>query len=119
MVQRARALPLLTSAPAGEHTGVLAVVIGLGGLILVFAWLGWRFGPTIARYCGFAFWWIGWACGIGGGYGYAIFFLAGGTLSWGAGTVWYAARRGYWPSLVSERIFAAASRSREVRRRAR
>jgi hypothetical protein len=61
----------------------------------------------------------GWACGIGGGYGYAIFFLAGGTLSWGAGTVWYAARRGYWPSLVSRRIFAAASRSREVRRRAR
>jgi prevent-host-death family protein len=29
------------------------------------------------------------------------------------------ARRGDWPSLVSERIFAAASRSGEVRRRAR
>ena len=90
----------------------MSVIIGVGGMLLVCAWVAWRFGPAIARYCGFAFWWIGWCCGLGGGVGYAVFFIAWGTLSWAGGTVWYAARRGYWPSLVSERIFTRALRSR-------
>jgi hypothetical protein len=85
-------------------------IYGIGGLLLVFAWIAWRFGPTIARYCGWAFWWIGWACGAQGGYGYASFFLILGTTSWATGTIWYAARRGYWPSLLSQRLFTHIAR---------
>jgi hypothetical protein len=91
---------------------VVAGIIGFGGLALLFAWVAWRFGPSIARYSGAAFWWVGWCCGMGGGYAYAVFFVLWGTGSWAAGTVWYAARRGYWPSLISRRLFARLLRSR-------
>ena len=46
------------------------------------------------RFCGLASWWAGWACGSQGGYGYMVFLVILGTLSWGAGTIWSHARRG-------------------------
>ena len=110
MATLARTLPPLAAAAAAGGSTVTEWIFGIGGLLLVFAWIGWRFGPAIARYCGWAFWWIGWACGIEGGYAYAIFFLILGTASWATGTIWYAARRGYWPSLLSQRLFTRVLR---------
>ena len=101
--------PLAAAAATGGST-VTEWIFGIGGLLLIFAWIGWRFGPTIARYCGWALWWIGWACGAEGGYAYGIFFLILGTTSWATGTIWYAARRGYWPSLLSRRLFTRVLR---------
>jgi hypothetical protein len=34
-----------------------------------------------------------------------VFFLILGCGSWSAGTIWFHARRGYWPSLLSQRLF--------------
>jgi hypothetical protein len=48
--------------------------------------------------------WAAWACGSQGGYGYCAAFLALGMLAWSAGAVWYANRRGGWPSAISERL---------------
>ena len=45
----------------------------------LFAWVAWRFGPTLLRFCGIASWWAGWACGSQGGYGYMAFLLILGT----------------------------------------
>jgi hypothetical protein len=67
-------------------------------------------------YCGWALWWIGWACGAQGGYAYAVFFLTLGTTSWATGTIWYAARRGYWPSLLSRRFFTRVLRRHHAAR---
>ena len=113
MITRVNELPNLIGVAQAGAPGALSWVIGLGGVLLAVAWTAWRFGPTIARYVGVAWWWIGWCCGIGGGYGYAIFFIASGTVSWSIGTVWFAARRGYWPSLLSRRMLAGVLRSRE------
>lgn len=100
------------AASAAGSSGVIERVIGLSGLLLAMAWLAWRFGPTIARCSGVALWWVGWCCGIAGGYGYALAFLAWGACSWATGTAWYAARRGYWPSPLSQRIVAPLLRLR-------
>ena len=96
---------------APGHPGVLASIVAVGGLLCLAAWVAWRFGPTLARYCGLAAWWAGWACGSQGGYGYMTFFLILGTASWSTGTIWYHARRGHWPSLLSQRLFTRLLRS--------
>ena len=82
----------------------LAGAISLIGLVAVFAWIVWRFGPTLLRVAGWSWWWLAWACGSQGGYGYCVAFLLMGTVAWGAGTVWYARRRGRWPSMLSGRV---------------
>jgi hypothetical protein len=86
--------------------GLLADAISLVGLVGVFAWIAWRFGPTLLRIAGWSGWWVAWACGGQGGYGYCVAFLVLGTVSWVAGTVWYARRRGRWPSTLSGRLLA-------------
>ena len=85
--------------------GPLAGVIGVLGLLAVVAWVGWRFGPTLARVSGWCSWCVAWACGAQGGYGYCVAFAVYGVLAWSAGTVWYARRRGRWPSALSARLF--------------
>ena len=85
--------------------GPLAGMIGVLGFLAVVAWVGWRFGPTLARVTGWCSWWVAWACGSQGGYGYCVAFLLLGALAWGGGTLWYARRRGRWPSALSARLF--------------
>ena len=92
--------------------GPLAGVIGVVGFLAVVAWGGWRFGPTLARVTGWCSWWVAWACGSQGGYGYCAAFLLVGALAWGGGTIWYARRRGRWPSALSARLFARLLGSR-------
>jgi hypothetical protein len=96
---------VLAISTARGHPGVLASIVAVGGLVCLFAWVAWRFGPTLTRFCGLASWWAAWACGSQGGYGYMIFFLILGTASWSAGSIWYHARRGRWPSLLAQRLF--------------
>jgi hypothetical protein len=86
--------------------GPLAGVIGVLGFLAVVAWVAWRFGPTLTRVTGWCLWWVAWACGSQGGYGYCATFLVLGGLAWGGGTIWYARRRGRWPSALSARLFA-------------
>jgi hypothetical protein len=85
--------------------GPLAGAIGVLGFLAVVAWVGWRFGPTLARVSGWCSWWVAWACGSQGGYGYCVAFLLLGALAWSGGTIWYARRRGRWPSALSARLF--------------
>jgi hypothetical protein len=96
-------VPVLAAVPVASP-GPLAGVISLFGLLAVFAWIAWRFGPTLLRVAGWSWWWLAWACGSQGGYWYCLAFLALGTLSWTAGTLWYARRRGRWPSALSRRL---------------
>lgn len=86
--------------------GPLASVICVLGLLGAIAWVGWRFGPTLARVSGWCSWWVAWACGSQGGYGYCVAFAVFGVLTWSAGTMWCARRRGRWPSALSARLFA-------------
>jgi hypothetical protein len=88
-------------ASAGPLAGVICVL----GLLAVVGWVAWRFGPTLARAGGWCSFWVAWACGSQGGYGYCAAFAIFGVLAWGAGTVWYARRRGRWPSSLSARLF--------------
>ena len=83
----------------------LAGAIALFGLVTTVAWLALRFGPTLVRLAGWCSWWVAWACGSQGGYGYCVGLLVLGTLAWGAGTVWYERRRGRWPSPLSAKLF--------------
>ncbi len=78
--------------------------ISLLGVFAAFAYLAWRFGPTIARTTGWCSWWVAWACGSQGAYAYCIAFAVFGALAWGGGSVWYAHRRGHWPSALSARL---------------
>ena len=96
-------MPVQIAVPIGSP-GPLAGVISVLGLLAAFAWIGWRFGPTLLRIMGGSSWWLAWACGSQGGYWYGLAFLALGTVSWSAGTVWYAKRRGRWPSALSRRL---------------
>jgi hypothetical protein len=84
--------------------GPLADPISVLGLAAAFSWIAWRFGPTLLRLAGWCSWWVAWACGSQGGYAYAAAFLLLGALAWSAGTVWYAKRRGRWPSALSGRL---------------
>ncbi|HXA55401.1 MAG TPA: hypothetical protein VNV37_11070, partial [Solirubrobacteraceae bacterium] len=36
---------------------------------------------------------------------YCAVFAVLGSAAWGGGTIWYARRRGRWPSVVSARLF--------------
>ena len=56
----------------GAHTGALASIVTVAGFVCLFAWVAWRFGPTLLRFGGVASWWAGWACGNQGGYGYMV-----------------------------------------------
>ena len=85
--------------------GPLAGAIGVLGFLAAAAWVGWRFGPTLIRVIGWSSWWVAWACGSQGGYGYCVAFLLLGALAWAGGTIWYAKRRGRWPSALSARLF--------------
>jgi hypothetical protein len=82
-----------------------AGIICVLGLVAAVAWISWRFGPTLARVSGWCSWWVAWACDSQGGYGYCVTFAVFGVLAWGVGTVWYARRRGGWPSALSARLF--------------
>jgi hypothetical protein len=84
--------------------GLLAGAISLIGSVAVFAWIVWRFGPMLLRIAGWSWLWVAWACGSQRGYGYCVAFLLMGMVAWGAGTVWYARRRGRWPSMLSGRV---------------
>jgi hypothetical protein len=57
---------------SAAHGGLFASIVAVGGLVCLFAWVAWRFGPTITRFCGIASWGGAWACGSRGGYGYMI-----------------------------------------------
>jgi hypothetical protein len=46
---------------------------------------------------------VAWAYGSQGGY--RVAFAVFGVLAWGTRTVWYACRRGRWPSALSARLF--------------
>lgn len=46
---------------------------------------------------GWCSWWVPWAAGSQGGYGYSVAFLLLGTFAWAVGTLWHAYRRGRWP----------------------
>lgn len=85
--------------------GPLVAVIGVLGFLAVVTWVAWRFGPTLTRITGWCSWWVAWACGSQGGYGYCTALFLFGTLTWGGGTIWYARRRGRWPSTLSARLF--------------
>jgi hypothetical protein len=78
--------------------------------LALFCWIIWRFGPTLLRLAGWCSWWLAWACGSQGGYGSFLAFLVIGTLAWGAGTVWFARRRGRWPSAISKRLLTHVCR---------
>jgi hypothetical protein len=84
----------------GPVTGVVTVL----GLVAASAWIAWRFGPTLLRLTGWCSWWAAWACGSQGGFAYCAALVALGTLAWGTGTLWYAKRRGRWPSAISHRL---------------
>jgi hypothetical protein len=94
----------LASAATIATASPLADAICLLGLLAALAYFAWRFGPTLARTTGWCSWWVAWACGSQGGYGYCIAFAVFGALAWGGGTVWYASRRGHWPSALSARL---------------
>jgi hypothetical protein len=85
--------------------GPLASAVTVLGILAPLAWLAWRFGPTLIRLTGWCSWWAAWACGSQGGYGYCLTLLVLGTVSWGAGTLWYAKRHGRWPSPLSAKLF--------------
>jgi len=91
--------------PVPIATAPLATAISILGLLATLVWLAWRFGPTLTRLTGWCSWAVAWACGSQGGYGYCLALLLLGTLAWAAGTLWYARRRGRWPSPTSARLF--------------
>jgi hypothetical protein len=43
---------------------------------------------------------------------YCVAFLVLGAAAWGGGTLWYARRRGRWPSALSARLFTRVLGSR-------
>ncbi len=107
-----------TLAPPVAATAPMAAAITILGFLAVAAWIAWRFGPTLARVSGWGSLWVAWACGSQGGYWYCAAFLLFGTLAWGGGTLWWAGRRGYWPSATSARLFGHLFGERAVLARA-
>jgi hypothetical protein len=99
-------ISMLAQSPGGEHTSLPALIIGIAGALLALGWVLWRFGPTLARAFGLAWSWAGWMCALAGGWTYAVVLVAVGALAWATGTLWYARRRGHWPSVLSARLFA-------------
>jgi hypothetical protein len=107
-------ISVLAQPPGSEHTPLPALIIGIAGVLLAVGWLLWRFGPTLARALGLAWSWAGWMCALAGGYTYAVGLIAIGAITWGLGTLWYARRRGHWPSGLSARLFARLLGSRNT-----
>jgi len=100
----ARTLATLpVSSPTGL-SGTLAGVITVTGFVAAATWIIYRFGPAIARLVGIATWWAAWACGSQGALSYMAVLLVLGTALWATGTIWYAKRRGHWPSPISARL---------------
>jgi hypothetical protein len=91
------------SAGAGS-AGALAKTVGIVGFLALVAYCCYRYGPTIARAAGIAMSWAAWCCGSQGAFVYMAGLSALGTVLWAWGTVWYARRRGYWPSRISARL---------------
>jgi hypothetical protein len=91
--------------PVIASTGPASGAIRLLGFLAIAAWLLWWFGPTLARLAGWSSLWVAWACGSQGAYGYCVAFVVLGAIAWSGGTIWYARRRGYWPSALSAKIF--------------
>ena len=87
-------MPLDSAAPLAA-AGPLAGVICVLGLVAVAGWVAWRFGPTLARVTGWCSWWVAWACGSQGGYGYCIAFLVLGAV--GVGRRHALVRQAPWP----------------------
>lgn len=85
-------------------SSVASSAIAVLGLLATFAWVGWRFGPTLMRLTGWCSWWVAWAAGSQGAYAYGFALLLLGALAWTAGTLWYAHRRGRWPSPISAKL---------------
>jgi hypothetical protein len=85
-------------------TAPLVGMISILGMLAAAARIAWRFGPTLARLTCWCSWWVSWAAGSQGGYGYCVAFLLLGTLAWAVVTLWYAHRRGRWPSPISARL---------------
>lgn len=102
--------------PPIAFAGLLAGVVGILGFLELVAWLAWRFGLTLLRVTGFCSFGVAWACGSQGGYGYCAAFLVLGALAWGAGTTWYAKRRGRWPSALSRRLLTRVLGKRSLLR---
>lgn len=98
--------------PLATTDSPLATAIGAIGIAGAFAWLAWRFGPTLLRAAGFGVFWVAWACGSQGGYGYCAALLLIGVLAWSGGTSWYARRRGHWPSSISAKLLGWLPRHR-------
>jgi len=92
------------------HPGPLASVIAITGLLGLITWVAWRFGPTPYALLRPRFMVGRMGVRSQGGYGPMIVLIALGTLSWALGTIWYHARRGRWPSLLSQRLLQAATR---------
>jgi hypothetical protein len=95
---------LLALSANGAHSGVIAAVVALGGIVALFSWIVYRHGPALARAAGIGLWWVGWACGSQGAIGYMAGLVVIGTILWAGGTLWYAKRRGHWPSPISARL---------------
>jgi hypothetical protein len=53
--------PAARRSGGGAHGGVLAALVGIAGGVAVAAWIIYRYGPTLGRFAGIAFWWAGWA----------------------------------------------------------
>jgi hypothetical protein len=91
---------------AATDQGPFADAVCAAGLFAACAWLAVRFGPALLRIAGFCSLGVAWACGSQGGYGYCAAVLMLGVVTWAAGTVWYARRRGRWPSALSGRVLS-------------
>lgn len=85
-------------------TAPFATAITVAGFLASAAYVAYRFGPALLRLSGWCSFWAAWVTGGQGGYGYCAAFLLLGLLAWGGGTVWFARRRGRWPSAVSRRV---------------
>src|SRR5438067_903536 len=55
--------------------GPLADAIWVLGFLAAAARITLRFGPTLTRLTGWCSWWVAWACGSQGGYGYCVAFM--------------------------------------------
>jgi hypothetical protein len=107
-------VPLLFAVPVASPDP-LANVISALGMPAVLAWVAWRFGPTLTRLAGWCLVWLAWACGSQGGYGCCAAFGLLGALVWAGGTIWYARRRGRWPSTLSAKLVARLPGERRPR----
>jgi len=93
------------AATTVASSSLLESAITLLGLLGIAAWLAWRFGPTLLRLGGWCSWWVAWACGSQGGYADGATLMLLGIVAWSVGTLWYARRRGRWPSPLSAKLF--------------